>query len=254
MVSYIYFMADSKFDILREQAKLSLDQWGAKAKLAKYLGIKQSTLGDFLSGRTDCNETTRRRIAEYIGFSSYDEAIGVPKVYSPDSVVIEPKVILVGDYDKTPEDMEIGDYYAAPLINGHIAAGSGRIVEEDIQSFVWIYGPSLKDRRRHNMNAVKIGPNEKSMVPTLRPGDIVLIDRDDPKSESGFRDGRVYAIRTDSMSGECAIKRLYRDDESECLMISSDNRKYPPKTAWTNDIQLLIIGRVVWGWRNLLDV
>lgn len=142
-------------------------------------------------------------------------------------------------------------YYAAPLVSGRIAAGPGRIVEEDVESFVWIYGPELKGRRRHELVAVRIGKDEKSMIPTLYPGDIVLLDRDDPKTPSDFKSGKIYAVRTSPSTPECSIKRLYAEGGS--IVLASDNRKYPPVIAWTSDLTKLIIGRVVWGWRNLQE-
>lgn len=152
---------------------------------------------------------------------------------------------------QAPDQPDETLYYPAPLVSGRIAAGPGRIVDEDVESWVWIYGPELKGRRKHELVAVRIGRDERSMVPTLYPGDIVLIDRDDPRTPSEFRPGRIYAVRTSATAPECAIKRLYV--QGGIIILSSDNRKYPPEPAWTSDIRKLIIGRVVWGWRNLQE-
>jgi phage repressor protein C with HTH and peptisase S24 domain len=65
-----------------------------------------------------------------------------------------------------------------------------------------------------------------------------------------FKSGRIYGVRT--KSGECQVKRVYV--KSQTLIIASDNREVPPENAWTDDLKRLIIGRVVWGWRNLQEV
>jgi transcriptional regulator with XRE-family HTH domain len=144
-----------------------------------------------------------------------------------------------------------GEYFKAPLLAGQIAAGPGRVIpENDVLSYVWLYSPKLLGRNTHDLIAVEIGRGEESMVPTLFPGDIVLIDRDDPRGKLDFKNGRIYAVRT--KGGECQVKRVYV--KSQALIIASDNREVPPENAWTDDLKRLIIGRVVWGWRNLQEV
>lgn len=147
------------------------------------------------------------------------------------------------------------DYYAAPLVEGRFAAGYGRIVSDNIKSYVWIYGPALETRKRHCLIAVQLAEDADSMEPNLLPGDIILIDRSDPSSASEFTNGKIYAIRVSGSPDidDCAIKRLSISGES--VMISSDNSaKYHPEIAWTNDLQKLIIGRVIWGWRDMLEI
>jgi transcriptional regulator with XRE-family HTH domain len=143
------------------------------------------------------------------------------------------------------------EYFKAPLLAGKIAAGPGRVIpENEIKSYVWLYHPKLQGRNTHDLIAVEIGKGEESMTPTLFPGDIVLIDRDDPRGKSEFKNGRIYGVRT--KGGECQVKRVYA--KSNSLIIVSDNREVPPETAWTDDLKRLIIGRVVWGWRNLQEI
>lgn len=155
-----------------------------------------------------------------------------------------------GERPETIADTD-GDYYKAPLVAGGIAAGPGRIIrDEDIKSYVWIYLPKLKERKTHHLIAVEIGRGERSMKPTLLPGDIVLIDTDDPRATADFRDRRIYAIRTED--GACRVKRLSLHREN--ILIESDNRDDPTEISWTNDLKRLVIGRVVWAWRNLLEI
>jgi phage repressor protein C with HTH and peptisase S24 domain len=145
---------------------------------------------------------------------------------------------------------EEDQYFKAPLLAGKIAAGPGRVIpENEITSYVWLYSPKLQGRNTHDFVAIEIGRGEESMIPTLFPGDIILIDRDDPRGKMDFKNGRIYGVRT--KGGECQVKRVYA--KSQALIISSDNREVPPEPAWTDDLKRLIIGRVVWGWRNLQE-
>jgi len=167
---------------------------------------------------------------------------------------IQPIIHLVGPLEKAPDPkkVRIEDYYAAPLVEGKIAAGPGRIGAEEIKSLVWIYSPELRARKNHQLVALQLAKDATSMKPTLEPGDIVLIDRDDPHGASDFISGKIYAVRMGRNDEGCAVKRLHAD--SGGLIISSDNTKdFPPQRAWTADLQKLIVGRVVWGWRNLLE-
>jgi transcriptional regulator with XRE-family HTH domain len=174
------------------------------------------------------------KISRELGVSMEELLTGEPKV---------PK--------KTTFFDEEGEYFKAPLLAGKIAAGPGRVIpENDIRSYVWLYSPKLFGRNTHDLIAVEIGQGEESMTPTLFPGDIVLMDRDDPRGKMDFKNGRIYGIRT--KGGECQVKRVYV--KSRSLIIVSDNREVPPENAWTDDLKRLIIGRVVWGWRNLQEV
>ncbi len=129
---------------------------------------------------------------------------------SPTEVIVTippPTVILMSDI-KDRLEVPTQDYYAAPLLEGEIAAGAGRLLsEQDIRAFVWIYAPVLSERRSHHLIAVEISDRDgDSMMPLLFPGDIVLIDRDDPAGDLlTFKSGAVYAIRTGD--GGCAVKK-----------------------------------------------
>lgn len=226
---------------------------GTKARLAKELDITPTYVGDLLKAKSYGSENVRRRIAGYFGFAYEDFlAYGRGETSACKASQSGPTVILASHLDHAPE-IKLENYFAAPLISGSIAAGSGRALSEtDIESYVWIYGPELKERMQHDLISVRVDRHSgESMQPTLKPGDIVLVDKGDPNGDSkAFMNGAIYAIR-DGKGGTC-IKRLYRDKKG--IIISSDNLEFAPEIAWTGNILELIIGRAVWGWRNLLDV
>ena len=159
-------------------------------------------------------------------------------------IIIEahPRIIIADKRVEPPDKKDLDEYIAVPLVEGKIAAGSGRIVREDIQSLVWVYLPEIG--RRTNLVAVQIGDREKSMQPTLEPGSIVIIDRSDKRiTKKG-----IYAVRIDDEY--CAIKRIHILEDTVFLL--SDNRDYSPVVARATDLDHLIIGRVIWYWRSLL--
>ena len=150
------------------------------------------------------------------------------------------------------EEGQIKDYYRAPLIEGKIAAGPGRTLSEtEISSYILLSTAQVRERQLHDLIAVQVDPaTGDSMAPTICPGDIVIIDLDDPGTDkAAFRNGGIYAVRDGK--GGTAIKRVYRASKS--LLIGSDNPKVAPEAAWTSDLFDLLIGRVVWQWKNLQE-
>jgi len=233
---------------------------GGQVWLANQIGVTPQYVYKLQKGRSAGTEQLRRRIAAVFGYgyeTFLDLGLTVLSRENPHegllrSVLdITPTVLLMSEVAQKP-DVPLQDYYAAPLIDGKIAAGEGRIIGEgDVRSLVWIYAPALRNRRTHRLIAVEVDKiSGDSMTPTIFPGDIVLVDSDEPDGDSSsLIDGKIYAIRDGK--GGCAVKRIYRS--STGFIVSSDNRDVPPQIAWTGNVEELIIGRVVWGWRNLMD-
>jgi phage repressor protein C with HTH and peptisase S24 domain len=82
-----------------------------------------------------------------------------------------------------------------------------------------------------------------SMVPTLMDGDTVLLDRTD----SAVRRDGVYVILHD---GLLLIKRLQIDPARGKVIISCDNRDYPPLPA-VDAKSIDVAGRVIWVGRRI---
>ena len=83
----------------------------------------------------------------------------------------------------------------------------------------------------------------KSMEPTLRAGDIVLVDR--RNAEAVPRDG-IYVLR---MDGSILIKRIQRLP-GRTLRVTSDNPAYEPFDLGLAAIgdEVAFLGRAVWSW------
>ncbi|MFA5261643.1 MAG: XRE family transcriptional regulator [Candidatus Omnitrophota bacterium] len=213
-----------------------------QAKFSREVGISQGYLSMILSGKRGPSAELIAGI--YLNYRKYLSWILTGDDQQDCDIVIEahPRVIPLGEKIPPPSPDDLTEYLAVPLVEGRIAAGPGRIVREDIHSFVWVFRPEVGKRR--NLVAVRIGDQEKSMLPTLAPGSILIIDRNDKEI---IRKG-VYAVRTGN--DECAVKRVHISDNA--ILLSSDNPDYPPFLAPTTEIDELIVGRVIWTWKSLL--
>lgn len=133
-------------------------------------------------------------------------------------------------------------YLSIPLVEGRIAANPrGLIPGEAIESLVWLHRSQLGGR--HDLVAVRLGPDADSMQPALHPGDLVIIDRADQEITARG----LYAVRLPDLES-CAVKRLQLLPDHRHVLLLSDNPAYEPlPLEWHEH---LIIGRVVWSWTN----
>ena len=89
------------------------------------------------------------------------------------------------------------------------------------------------------------------MVPTIFPGDMVLIDRaytEPPVRRRGIQDKRRAPIYAFVEDGQARVKRIERP-ESGIVLLVSDNPDFAPEVrtgAQIEQLQMAIIGKVVW--------
>lgn len=165
---------------------------------------------------------------------------------------IDPKIIGPKEA-KGPIDE---DYFAVPLVSEAGASITGIVPQEEIKSWILVYAPALPARISQNLLAVSIAKNEFSMIPTLHPGDIVLIDRQDFIPE----EGGIYLVRLAEPDWPITIKRvnLVKKNNHVNIVFSSDNpdkKEYPPLIydfkEYDQNFSKAIIGRVVWAWSDM---
>lgn len=137
------------------------------------------------------------------------------------------------------------EYVHLPLYNVRAAAGEGTLVESeevvDVLAFkaAWI----RSELRLSPASLYLIYVEGESMEPTLRPGDLILVDR-----SATVRDG-IYVLRIDD---GLLVKRLQRLPGNQ-IDITSDNPAYKP---FSLDLSkgidgVDIVGRVVWSGRRM---
>lgn len=148
------------------------------------------------------------------------------------------------------------DYMAAPLV-GEAGAGPGYLPEEEIRSWFLVYRHQPAVRYRRNLIAVEIGPHSTSMQPTLSPGDIVLVDRDD---RDVTQSGHVMLV-LDPLDGSGMIKRVSMTplkDDCRITYYSDNAQEFPPlvyslREDFGGSLERSIVGRVVWAWSDMKD-
>lgn len=145
------------------------------------------------------------------------------------------------------------DYAHIPLHEAMLAAGGG---SENESEYVLQHLAFRRDwLRREGINAsaarlARVQDNSDSMLPTISPGDIVLIDtsRREPPLRSPLnaeirRRAPIFALRGNDGA---QIKRLVRPAEDQ-LMLISDNPDYLPQVMQIpKGAETGIIGRVAW--------
>ncbi|ONF95755.1 S24 family peptidase [Sphingomonas jeddahensis] len=117
-----------------------------------------------------------------------------------------------------------------------VAASAGRGVaaaqERTIRHEAFA-APMLRDAGISPAEASLIDATGESMLPTIHPGDRLLVDRSDVKLAAAG----IYVVRR---SDDLLVKRLRR--EREWLLLLSDNPDYPPVRCAPEDA--VVVGRV----------
>ncbi len=167
---------------------------------------------------------------------------------SPAIEPVQPLITIAGTKPEIPEDIRVEDYLAVPLVAGLVGAGyEGAVPWDYIAHLVWVYKPELGRRQWHNLRAIKVAPQANSMVPTIRPGDIVIVDPEERPPQQPLDKKAIYAVRLDE-HGNAAIKRVRELDDVWILL--SDNLEYNPIMVKKAEVPNLVIGKVIWSWTS----
>lgn len=172
---------------------------------------------------------------------------------SKDVCFVDAKMVSAEDGTPPPQ---AEDYVAAPLV-GEVGAGPGYLPSDEVKSWFLVYKRLEAIRYRKNLIAVEIGKSSTSMQPTLNPGDIVLVDRDD---RDVARPGHMMLV-LDPLDGSGMVKRVSTIQEGDDFQITyySDNAaKWPPtvyslKKDFDDDWDKAIVGRVIWAWSDVRE-
>ncbi len=157
-----------------------------------------------------------------------------------------------------PDAIKIADedYIAVPLAEEVVAAGPGIIPQDAIRGWILVWRNQAAVQFTSNLVAVEIGKNERSMVPTFWPEDILLVDRSNRNPETA---GKTWLVC--DPDGGCAIKRVSSrkvKGDVELTFYSDNAKEFPPTTHMLNrdfdgDITRAIAGRVVWAWSDVRE-
>lgn len=220
-------------------------------KVVTEAGADYASVHKWLHGKqASLNLNTVARILDHMGAS-----ITLPS-RSPcarDVCFVDAKTVPAGTGQEPPA---VEDYLAVPLVE-EVGAGPGLIPQGELLSWflVWRWQKAIQSRR--DLIAVKIGRHSTSMSPTLNPGDIVLVDRQD-KDVHNFA-GRIMLVMDPEGAGK--VKRVATEKQPDRrdyrLVYYSDNAAANPPEIYSmredfdNDWNRAIVGRVVWAWSDV---
>ncbi len=240
---------ESVLALLREYSEK--EHGGDVKATAKTLGVEHVTLWHWLRGTRSPNLSQLSRAMDTLG-------IGVSSPRRSDTTreicFINPHVVPAGESALLPDSE---DYLAVPLV-GEAGAGPGIIPQNRIESWVLVYRNHRSVMRRTNLLAVEVGKNQRSMTPTLHPGDIVLVDRNDWGQEGFHAPGNIFLVREPGQEGGGKVKRIALSGKGKAAIITfysdnvTENEPEPyPMHAYDYDLRAAVVGRVVWAWADL---
>ena len=119
---------------------------------------------------------------------------------------VDAKVAPAGEDLPPPPDE---DYLAVPLVE-EVGAGPGIIPQGQLISWFLVWRHQRAIQHKRDLIAVMLGKHSTSMVPTLKPQDIVLVDRQD-KDVMNFK-GRIMLV-LDPFDGSGKIKRVAAENQ-----------------------------------------
>ncbi|MCJ2166016.1 LexA family transcriptional regulator [Pseudodesulfovibrio sp. S3] len=220
-------------------------------RMADDLGVDPSQLNRFLKQERGLNTESLGHILDRVGVSI---VFGDEPADAAREVCFRPPGKTQAETNAPDPQPE--DYLAVPLAPSLVAAGTGLIPEDKVEGWVLVWRHQESIRFRSNLVAVEVGSNQLSMTPTLHPGDIVLVDRNDREPSPA---GKIMLVCEPGQDGGIMIKRVNTkrlDNDLELIFYSDNSREYPPTTYrlkrdFDGDITRAIGGSVVWAWSNM---
>lgn len=227
-------------------------QFKNASDLAAKAGVSQSSLSFFLSGaRKNLSLESVAKLIDCIG----GKTISPTDDPTREVVFVNPR--LHESYNGLPAPAP-DDYRAIPLTNMEVAAGPGINIQEELElkSWVLVYTQELA-LRSVRLVAARVGKNQKSMLPSIQPGDIVVIDLDDKDIK---RPG-IFLVRDPDEGAALKRVKYFTKRGQPFISFYSDNAAdgYEPATYTLDEfdpdqsraIDKAIVGRCIWQWGDL---
>lgn len=151
----------------------------------------------------------------------------------------------VGTFASEPTPPPHG-FVLVPRYDVSASMGSGAVIHsEQIVDHLAFRAEWVRTELSANPNnLVLISAIGDSMEPTLRAGDLLLIDR----SATAVKQDAVYAFAT---NGDLRVKRMQLKIDGS-VVVKSDNPQYDAEFLTAEHVAALrIVGRVVWSGRRM---
>lgn len=205
-------------------------------------GKSGRTLDRYVSGEVDPPLSVIRGLAERSGYSINWIATGAgPEKDNGPNV----NALVLGTQVGTLPASVITDFAFIPRLDIKASAGNGNLaIDEEVIDFLAFQASWLRARNVNPEKARVMTAKGDSMEPTIRDGDVLLVDT----SIDRVRDNALYII---VFEGLVFVKRIHVKMNGSILLLS-DNERYPPEEI-TQDAapRLHVAGRVVWFGRSI---
>ena len=224
-----------------------------------FSGLEERLL-DNLRARVRRGEISERRLAFHTGFSQphmHNVLKGARQLTSQVADRIMERLGLnveglleVDELERAlpSRDLKDSPFREVPMLKGRIAAGQPFPIEARFSGTRAFTAEFLRNFTRPVL--VKVGAGEVSMLPTIQPNDLLLLDQDEEKRRHPTF-SRIYALSIDE-GGTIKHCEVVEGD----LVIVPENmqqRGFAPRTIPLSDRNMLdlVRGVVVWIGREL---
>lgn len=223
---------------------------GNVSKAARALGIKGDSLYKWLRGD---RKPGLEKLAPI--FEMLQVRLALPDESAPaarDVCFADARAVPAGEGQAPPQ---AEDCLAVPVVE-EAGAGPGPIPQGELKSWFLVSRRQKAVRYRRDLIAVEIGKLSTAMAPTLAPGDLALVDRQD---RDVSRPGRMMLVRDPEGAGKIrrvAVEERPGDYRVTCYCdnaISNPPEVYSLREDFGGDWERCIVGRVVWAWTDISE-
>jgi phage repressor protein C with HTH and peptisase S24 domain len=110
----------------------------------------------------------------------------------------------------------------------------------------------LGKNRDNKLVALELDQKENSMYPTIKPGDILIIDKHDcPPAQTLKKDG-IYLLYVTELNCTCLVKRVRQSSDHKFWIFFSDNPDYDPIVISREKWPHPFLGRIISSCTNHL--
>ncbi len=195
-----------------------------------------------------------RRVVWGVGLISVQEAVAKLYGVSYEEVVRKCVRESFGIRLEAPESeprATVDGFVMLPLLATLIAAGQPLVIELDPEhdSTLAFRKDAIKTCTRPV--CLRIGRREASMAPTIRPGDVVVIDQNIERRRHP-EDGHVYVVNLDALEGDDHGGGITRVETSGGILIltadNPDKTQFPTRALNVRGTNLpdILVGEVAW--------
>ena len=227
----------------------AIEKCGNAKKLAEALDVHPNLITRWKKGERIPTITSIQPLLDFLGVSFSNPTSSQSK----DVCFVDARIVPAGEDLAPPPDE---DYLAVPLVE-EVGAGPGIIPQGQLISWFLVWRHQRCIQHKRDLIAVMIGKHSTSMLPTLKPQDIVLVDRQD-KDVLNFT-GRIMLVMDTDGCGK--IKRVAVEHQPKKrdyrITYYSDNAAENPPEVYSlmedfeGDWNKCVVGRVLWAWSDV---